>query len=137
MPAEIVWQSYYSVDEPSLDAEHRQIIGIINDLYVAMEQGKDRAVLKTLLNRLVQYTDVHFQHEERLMREHDYPGLREHKALHEELRRRTVDLRAHTELITGRDLLNFLKNWWMDHIRSEDKQYAPYLGVSARSEVLR
>ncbi len=129
----IAWQPYYSVGEPSLDAQHQQIIGIVNDLYDALEEGHDPAALKALLDRLVRYTDVHFKHEEQIMQEHDYPGLAEHRILHAQLRKRTVDFREYMSLITARDLLNFLRSWWMAHIRNADQQYAPYMELSVRS----
>ena len=129
----IAWQPYYSVGEPSLDAQHQQIIGIINDLYDALEDGHDPAALKALLDRLVRYTDVHFEHEEQIMREHHYPSLAEHRVLHAQLRKRTVDFREYMSLITARDLLNFLRSWWMSHIRNVDQQYAPYMELSAHS----
>jgi hemerythrin len=133
MDAPIVWKPFYSVRDASLDAQHQRIIGIINDLYVAMDQGRDLAATKTALDRLIQYTNEHFKHEERVMQEHDYPELVEHKALHDQLRKRTVDLRAHVSLITSRDLLNFLKCWWVEHIQNCDKQFAPYLSVPVHS----
>ena len=35
-------------------------------------------------------------------------------------------------LVTGRDLLSFLKEWWINHIQAEDKCYVPYLSAAAR-----
>ena len=61
------------------------------------------------------------------MREHDYPALAEHAALHARLRHRTADFQAHANLVTSRDLLRFVKEWWLEHIQGEDKKYAPYL----------
>jgi len=112
-----------------LDAQHKQIIAIINELYTAIERGEDRAKLAGLLDRLCQYTVVHFRHEEQVMQQHGYPDLAQHKALHEQLRHQTADLRTHVSLVTGRDLLRFLKEWWLEHIQSQDKKYAPYLGA--------
>ena len=65
MTTYIDWKPYYGVGEP--DAQHKQIIGVINELYAAMEQGNDHAMLKPLLNRLVQFSEVAFQNEERIM----------------------------------------------------------------------
>jgi len=129
----VAWKPFYSVGHPALDAQHKQIIGVINDLYAAMSQGEERAALESLLDRLVQYTKTHFAYEEQVMQQHDYPGLTHHKRLHDRLRQRTADLRAHLGLVTGVDLLHFLKEWWLEHIQGQDKQYAPYLEVAAYS----
>jgi hemerythrin len=133
MTTSISWKPFYSVGVASLDAQHKQILDAINKLCAALERGNEQAALQPLLDQLVQYTDVHFKHEEQLIEEHGYPNLTEHRALHAQLRKRTVDLRAHMSLITARDVLGFLKNWWLSHIQNEDKQYAPYLQVPVHS----
>ncbi|MGA2063849.1 MAG: bacteriohemerythrin [Thermoguttaceae bacterium] len=127
----IPWQDYYSVGEPSLDAQHRQIIGLINELYEAMQQGKDREAAAGILDRLVEYTRTHFDHEEQLMRDNAYPDVARHVLLHADLRRRTADCREQVGLVAGRDLLHFLKQWWLDHIQGADKRYAPFLEPAA------
>ena len=38
-----------------------------------MEQGADHAAVRTLLDRLLQYTLKHFKYEEQVMLAHDYP----------------------------------------------------------------
>ena len=126
----ITWKDFYSVGEPSLDSEHRQILGILNELLEAVEQDSDQQILKSALDRLVQYTLVHFKHEEEVMQGLDYPEFQRHKAQHDRLRKRTIDLREHITLVTGHDMLFFLKEWWLSHIQGEDKKYAPYLELS-------
>jgi hemerythrin len=133
MSAHVTWKEYYSVGDPSLDSQHKQIIGIINELYDAMQAPSDQKLVKRLLDRLVGYTMNHFKCEEVVMRQHEYPALAEHKALHDKLRQRTVDLREHADLVTQRDLLHFLKKWWMEHIQEIDKAYAPYLQTAANA----
>jgi hemerythrin-like metal-binding protein len=123
----VTWKDFYSVGDPSIDAQHKQILGTINELYEAMLIGKDRAVLKPLLDRLLQYTLAHFEHEEQVMQEHEYPDFAQHKALHDKIRKKTVELREHAYLVTGQDLLRFLKEWWVGHIQGQDKNYSPYL----------
>jgi hemerythrin len=46
------------------------------------------------------------------------------------MRQKTLDLHDNTDLVTGHDLLAFLKDWWLGHIQSEDKKYAPYVELS-------
>lgn len=134
MPNAITWKPFYSVGEPSLDSDHKHIIGILNELIEAVDRGSDQRIVKSVLDRLVQYTITHFKHEEEVMQEHGYPDLPQHKALHDRIRKRTIGLREHLTLVTGRDMLFFLKDWWLGHIQSEDKKYSPYLEfASSRS----
>jgi hemerythrin len=46
------------------------------------------------------------------------------------MRRETIAWRENADIVTGRDLLVFLKEWWSNHIQAEDKQYASYLIVA-------
>ena len=128
MAAYITWKDYYSVNDPSLDAEHKRIIQYINDVYAALKNPtQDAAVTKQVLDKLVQYTCSHFDHEEARMREIGYPNFEAHKAQHDDLRRRTVGLRTNVTLVTARDVLVFLKDWFVNHIQGEDKLYAAYM----------
>jgi hemerythrin len=123
----ITWKSFYSVGEPSLDAQHQQIIEMINDLFTAMQKGAEYQVIKSILDRLVQYTSNHFEYEEKIMEEADYPALPAHKKLHDNMRKRTLDLHKDLTKVTAHDLLQFLKVWWLEHIQGEDMHYAQYL----------
>lgn len=129
MRSYITWKDAYSVGNETLDAQHRQIIGIINDLYEAIQQDDDSKAIKPLLNRLVQYTTNHFQQEEKFLAEHEYPDFVYHKMLHDKMRRETLAWRDNADIVTGRDLLRFLKEWWCNHIQQEDKKYTPYLAT--------
>jgi hemerythrin len=135
MAAYVVWKEMYSVGEPSLDDQHRQILSIINDLYLAREAGREYSELGALLDRMVAYTMSHFEHEERLMREWNYPDFDNHKAQHDQMRRRTAGLRSNVNLVTGHDLLSFLKSWWTSHIQAEDKCYVPYRTAAQHGEL--
>jgi hemerythrin len=135
MSTYVCWQESYSVGDNALDAQHKQILSIVNDLHQIKDADKDIDVLKALMDRLVQYTMSHFQHEERLMREFGYPDLANHKAEHDSMRRRTRELREHLNLMTSRDLLRFLKEWWTGHIQSEDMCYVPFLSAARRQRL--
>ena len=127
----ITWKDFYTVNNPLLDAEHKQIIENINELYVAINGTTDSTVKKHVLEQLVQYTKTHFDHEEKIMQEVGYSDLVAHKALHDDMRQRTIGLRTHLTLVTARDVLVFLKDWWLDHIQGEDKKYSFYMKPSA------
>ncbi len=141
MATYVAWKPYYSVGDSSLDAEHQQILGAIDELYSEMATDKENAKTRKLLDRLVQYTHTHFQHEERIMQEAGYPELAAHKIEHERMRQRTVELRTNLSHVKAADLLRFLKEWWTNHIQAEDKSYSPYLGsgklATAEAAVVR
>jgi hemerythrin len=129
----IEWKPFYSVGDPVIDGQHKRLLGIIDDLYLAIQTGDERNRVLGILERLAEYTTIHFDHEERVMQRCGYPDLENHKAMHVEMEHRVLDLRTHPNAIAGHELLRFLKNWWMAHIQNQDKAYSPYLSSIARS----
>ena len=123
----ITWKEFYSVGCRELDDQHKRVLGIINDLYAALQSGREREEIKGLLDRLVQYTMDHFQREEELMEERGYPEVAQHKTIHVQMTQKTIDLRKCFGAVSGQDLLVFLKEWWVNHICGVDKQYSPYM----------
>ena len=128
------WKQQYSVGIPSIDAQHQNLFGIAHELYEAMSAGKGKAALARILDRLVQYTVVHFAHEERLMRQNEYPDLAKHQVEHAALTQKVSqfqqDFQAGHVTMTVQ-LLHFLKDWLEHHIQGSDKAYAPHLKAKA------
>jgi hemerythrin-like metal-binding protein len=124
------WSPNYSVGIGSIDAQHQGLFAIAHELYTAMSAGQGKNTLSRLLDRLVQYTAVHFAHEERLMRQYGYPMLEKHRLEHQKLTAQVEEFQR--EFRAGRvaltvQLLKFLKEWLQHHIQESDRAYAPYL----------
>jgi hemerythrin len=124
------WKNEYAVGIPSVDVQHQKLFSIARELYDAMSAGRGKASLAVILDRLVQYTAVHFAHEERLMRTHDYPDFARHKAQHDALTKQVLTFQKDFE--SGKvsmtvHLLQFLKDWLENHIKVSDFEYAPCL----------
>ncbi len=127
MATYIQWKDCYSVGDTAMDAEHRQIINNVNELYEAMQGPYDAAVTRQILDRMANYVRNHFDHEEKLLSDANYPDLAFQKAQHDHMRRKVMSLRENLSLVTARDILVFLKDWWVEHIQQEDKKYAAYV----------
>jgi hemerythrin-like metal-binding protein len=124
----ITWDQSLSVNVPDLDAQHRRLVEMINELHEAMTKGQGREALKPLLGGLAQYTMTHFRAEEQYMRTINYPNLPQHKAEHERLVRRVKELTQSYEssqISLTIETMNFLRDWLTNHIRRVDRQYAP------------
>jgi len=124
------WKPEYSVHIASIDGQHQNLFRLGGELYASMSAGQGKASLSKILARLVQYTAVHFAHEERLMLLHGYPDFAAHQAEHQALTKRVLELQSEFE--AGRvtisvQLLNFLKDWLRQHIAGSDQKYVPYL----------
>jgi hemerythrin len=128
------WKPAYSVGIASIDAQHQNLFAIAGELYRAMGAGQGKLALGRILDRLVQYTAMHFAHEERLMQQHGYPDFDKHKVEHDALTKRVLQFQ--TEFQIGKvvmtvQVLQFLRQWLEHHIQEADQRYAPYLKKQA------
>jgi hemerythrin len=126
----ITWSEDYSVKVPVLDEQHQRLIGLINELHEAMLEGKGRNITVRILVSMVDYAIYHFAAEEEMMKAKGYPGLAAHQAQHEAFRQRVTEF--HQQFTAGQvgltiQIMNFLKDWLVNHIRGTDQKYAPYL----------
>lgn len=124
----LTWNESLSVNVRDIDEQHQKLVGMLNLLHEAMGKGQGKDVLKTLLGDLARYTVTHFANEEAYMKRFDYAELAAHKAEHEALKSKVVELKARFEggqtMLTV-ETMNFLKNWLTDHIQGSDKKYTP------------
>ena len=123
------WNDSYSVKIADIDAQHQKLFRICHDLHEAMMVGRAQATVAETVDKLVQYVQVHFTYEERLMRDAGFPNYLAHKALHQELTRQVLQFQKDlqdkkTVTVT---LLPFLKKWLVEHIMTEDLKYAPFV----------
>jgi len=109
----IKWNDNLSVKVSEVDNQHKKLIGLVNQLYDAMRVVKEREVLGSVLTELVNYTLYHFSTAERLFREYDYPEYDKHKQIHDDLTRKTKELKESfdqgNKMITI-DVMLFLSN---------------------------
>jgi len=126
----ITWTSNMSVGNDRIDREHQELIAIINRLADAMQQGSANQIVGGIINELVMYTIRHFSDEERLFSATAYPAVDAHKEKHKFLIDKVQQLKADYaagKVAIGVPLLQFLKDWLMEHIMKTDKTYMPYL----------
>ena len=131
----VEWKPFYGVGDASLDDEHKRLLAIIDELHTAIHTGNQKEEVQTVLDELTHYTMTHFDHEEHVMRGCGYPRFDAHKLMHDEMRRRTMELRTTPDAIAAKDLLQFVKNWWVRHIQNQDKDYAPYIDAIVSQHV--
>ena len=124
------WSNGYSVYLPEIDAEHRAIYRLGDELHKALLAGAEPAQLKPILVNLLESSEQHFRHEERLMRAIHYTGFAWHKHQHDAARKR---LKALAKRIEGGDsaaageLLAFLSVWLRDHMSVSDRMMSARL----------
>ncbi len=124
------WSEQLETGIALVDTEHRKLLDLLNAIHQAMEQGRGKEAIGTILNELAQYAVVHFEHEAEYFRRYHYPETAAHLAIHDQLIADVTHLieRFHEgEFTLVMDTLDFAKAWLVDHILDTDMRYVPYL----------
>lgn len=131
----IEWSDEFKLGLPAIDAEHRELLEVCNQFLGAVEAGEPVPRLAAILTNMILLTRAHFQSEERMLDRHGYPGLVIHRAEHdrllieaETLLARFDDASHHDEVARlTTETAQFLQTWLLDHIRTNDRPYRPFL----------
>jgi hemerythrin len=122
------WDSSLSVGVGVIDDQHRRIVDYINDL-AAANAKRDRARVAAVLSGLLDYTLSHFAFEEEMMAAAGYPLTPAHRQVHDafvaRIRGFADDHEQGKEV--ARRLIAYLRLWLGNHIRNDDRDYAPYV----------
>ena len=123
-----------SVGVAEMDRQHQKLIDLTNRVYEAMLRGKGNDVLGQVVRELVAYTRSHFAAEEALMTQWGYPSLAEHRGKHEDLVAQVGKLATELEekkLGMSVHVVQFLRNWLVEHIQGTDRGYSSFLARKA------
>ena len=127
----MTWNDKMSVGVSMLDADHKKLVEMLNELYDAVQNGKGKDSLGKILDSLIDYTKIHFAHEEKFFLQTNYPESAVHKKEHDDLTSQVLDVqKKYKNGASGTlslEVLNFLKYWLVNHIGAADKKYGPYL----------
>ena len=126
----VSWDPGYSVGIQGIDEEHQKLLTLINNLQTAVLYPTGESFERQALSELVDYTKYHFEREEKLMRENDYPDFEPHKRQHEEMIAKVSEYLSAYERdreATIDDLTAYLKSWLINHIAGTDQKYSSFL----------
>ncbi len=139
------WSDAFAVGDEALDAEHRRMVGLINDICIAAATGR-RSSLGSLLGELQLLAEMHFRNEEvlltRIASEIDQQHLktvmrnaieqdtREHRRQLEELRELNKLQESSTIRNGDLKLCDALKTWFVTHAVGYEAQVKTILQSS-------
>ncbi|MDR3629970.1 MAG: bacteriohemerythrin [Desulfocapsaceae bacterium] len=126
----ITWDSSIQFGIETIDEQHHRLVDLINKLHHAMRNRAGKTVLGSILQELAQYTIEHFQKEEHIMLKAGYAHLDEHKRIHAKLVQQVLDFKKQFEsgsATVSMDLMNFLSDWLVNHIKGIDRKYVSLL----------
>ena len=123
------WKPSYSVGVEKFDKDHQKLFSLMLEMYKALNRMPGKEEAKAVLVELKKYTETHFSREEVMMKKHDYPGYEEHCMQHEEMKKKINDFQSQfdeEDVSVSKDILHYLENWLIYHIRVTDKQYTDF-----------
>ncbi|MFH1913839.1 MAG: bacteriohemerythrin [Pseudomonadota bacterium] len=133
------WSDELSVNVPTIDAQHKELIRIANGLINALSLGRNDRVVGNVIKRLREYTVFHFSSEESLMDKCRYPKRAEHEAEHRRLKENVKNYQRilyKKESISPNEVLDFLKEWLLTHILTLDRELARFIHAQEAAKQL-
>ncbi|OIQ51959.1 Bacteriohemerythrin [Pseudodesulfovibrio hydrargyri] len=123
----IQWDEAMSVGMDELDAQHRELIDLINEAFDAI-QRHDEPRMISLVDKMRDYSVVHFQAEEAVLRSLGYPGIDAHADQHRSYADKVDEFRRDMLVKTNlSQIFIFLSRWLTNHIMHEDRKFIPWL----------
>jgi hemerythrin len=126
----LTWNHTCSVGVRAMDDQHGILMDTMNELRQALVRGSGREQLSELLDRLIEFTRMHFWSEEQLMEQSAFPGLAEHRAEHHSMLAQMIQSAHRVQYGEGvqmRPLLCSLRDGFLEHIEGLDQAYGPWM----------
>jgi len=123
----IHWNDSYSVGIKEIDQQHKKLVDIINVVYDAVITEKPTEIIEQAFTDLNDYTIIHFSTErkyiDKLSNVDSEIHFKEHRSFTQKIQQYRDDFLLHN-LKTSDEVINYLREWLIEHILVRDKVYA-------------
>lgn len=126
----IEWDQELSLGVEEIDTQHRELIDLTNQVIQALGKEDFHTVITDAVGKLRTYTVHHFNSEEGLMREVQYPKRGEHMQEHARFKAEVKDLQREIyekRIPEAKDFRQFMADWLLNHILTHDRELARFL----------
>ncbi|WP_373072958.1 bacteriohemerythrin [Sulfurimonas sp.] len=119
--------SKHTLNHEEMDSHHKDFIDIYNSL-----EDESQESYKNVMIKILEQTKVHFCHEEELMKENNYPRLKEHSDEHKKVLYEMEYFINGSNTMIGKKILKSyfkegLPNWFNSHLLSMDSDLSSFL----------
>ena len=128
--AHIQWKDRYNIGYKDIDAQHRVLLDLLNELIDLIDDGGSPEEVSSIFQRLCSYALLHFSNEEHYLQAAGYPDLGPQEADHATFVQQLLAFDQAYDPSDPRLLREtqaFLRHWFLDHILSSDMAYAPHM----------
>lgn len=126
----IIWEDSFSVGNSDMDMQHMKLIEMINELIEHRDDMENNSeVVSDILTKMTDYIKYHFSSEESYMKSIDFPEIVSHELEHLDFIEKTTNFCLGTltfDKSVYDEVLNFLKEWLLNHILKSDMKYKEY-----------
>lgn len=128
----IAWRPEFSVGNPAVDHEHRELVDLVNETAAAILDRKPDADIQRGFGDLLRAISSHFALEEQQMLVHGYDQRTEHKSDHERLLDQLRDIMDDASDMSpdqsADQLSKVLEAWFVTHFATHDSRLHDRLG---------
>jgi len=125
------WTLDLSVGYEMIDHQHRELFARTSRLFEAMRNGNASTEIASTVEFLESYVVEHFNDEQDLMRNNQYPEYPAHCALHDEfvtsLQGFKDELQTDSLDKVAAQIMLHLGQWLLSHVAGADKELGNYL----------
>lgn len=127
-----LWDNKLSTGIVNIDNQHKELFNLINRLVIVINEKKSKNEIRKVFNSFEKYIIRHFNEEEAIQKQYNYPWYITHHQQHEEFKKQLNDLRDIIEkrgisvLFTIQMKENLFK-WLRKHIMNLDRNLGEFL----------
>lgn len=123
----VKWDEILRVGIDVIDEHHRYLFDLVNDLHEVVASKAGAREVVRVLKALDTYAKIHFRAEEQMMAHYGFEGharqMKQHHAFEAKLKEVFGDLHDNP-LVAQYEVLAYLRDWLIHHIRVEDAKLA-------------
>ncbi|MEN8304208.1 MAG: bacteriohemerythrin [Campylobacterota bacterium] len=132
------WKDTYKLNQEMIDDEHRKLFRIALKALKYKTDSDLKVHIRQIIIELNDYMKEHFMHEEDFMQSIGYPGLEEHKVLHQgiidQINELINNITSMSLIEFEKILLTYIDIWLVNHIIFEDKKIMCYCEDTKRED---
>lgn len=134
MSDRVAWGKHFVLDHDIIDRQHHELVDAFINLIEMIEAGETKEKTENRIAAIEKMAEDHFQTEENIFKDTDYPLFEYHKQQHDAFLSYLPFVKAEildrnvSETVRMFKAQVFLLDWLVTHTLKEDKNYRKYLG---------